>query len=161
MKALLIMRHAKSDYPADVAHDIDRPLNKRGRKDVPRMAAVLHSSDQVPERILSSPAQRARETAEGMAGGAELVFDERLYMAGPAALTDVATGLPASVDAALFVGHNPGLEEWIERLCGARVRFPTAGLAALQVDISRWDQIRGASTQLQWFVVPRLVRAMG
>lgn len=161
MKILLIMRHAKSDYPADVAHDIDRPLNKRGRKDVPRMAAVLHSFAQIPERILSSPAQRARETAEGVAGDAELLFDERLYMAGPETLAEVVAALPADCDSAMVVAHNPGLEDWIGHLCGARLRLPTAGLAALHLDVPRWDQIHGASAELQWFVTPRLVRAMG
>ena len=60
MKTLLIMRHAKSDYPAQIASDFDRPLNKRGTKDVPRMARALRTTTLIPDRILSSPARRAR-----------------------------------------------------------------------------------------------------
>ncbi len=121
MKNLLIMRHAKSAYPADVADDFDRPLNKRGRKDVPHMADLLRSFGPTPECILSSPAARARETAEGMVSGlgaaAEtLLFDERLYLADPETLTQVTGELPDSYGTILAIAHNPGLEQWVARL---------------------------------------------
>ena len=160
MKTFLIMRHAKSDYPPHISNDFDRPLNKRGAKDVPRMARVLRASAPVPELILSSPAQRARQTAEGMELSGNILFDERLYLAAPATLIDVVAGLPDSGESALIVGHNPGLEEWILQLCGCHLRLPTAGLAALCLDMSRWVEIHSARGQLQWFVNPRLVKSI-
>ena len=61
MKTLLIMRHAKSDYPPDVRDDFDRPLNERGRKDLPRVAQLLATSapDPMPywPRRRSGPAR--------------------------------------------------------------------------------------------------------
>ena len=65
MKTLLIMRHAKSDYPPDVRDDFDRPLNERGRKDLPRVAQLLATFGPRPDAILASSALRARQTAEG------------------------------------------------------------------------------------------------
>ena len=64
MKSVLILRHAKSEWGNPGQADFDRPLAKRGLEDAPRMGQVLARFNYVPDRILSSPAQRARQTAE-------------------------------------------------------------------------------------------------
>ena len=164
MKILLIMRHAKSDRAAGSADDFHRPLAHRGHTDLPLMAQLLRSSNLIPELIISSPATRARETAEGMAAGLKVAdrlrFDERLYLAGPPTLTAVVSEQPKPVQSILVIAHNPGLEEWLHRLCGCQARLPTAGLAVLQVELEDWAGLSTAPAQLEWFVLPRLVRAM-
>ena len=164
MKTLLIMRHAKSDYPPHVASDFERPLNKRGTKDVPRLARALGAAALIPDQILSSPARRARQTSEGLAAGLAtsepILFDERLYLADPQTLAAAAAELPDGCTTALVVAHNPGLEEWVQQLCGCNLRLPTAGLVALHLDISRWTEIQAARGQLQWFIIPRLIQAI-
>ncbi len=72
MKTLLILRHAKSSWKDDNLPDRERPLNKRGQEDAPKMGALLRKHDLLPDLVLSSPAQRARSTAE-------LVIDESGY----------------------------------------------------------------------------------
>ena len=164
MKTLLIMRHAKSDYPTQIASDFDRPLNKRGTRDVPRMARALGATTLIPDQILSSPARRTRQTSEGLATGLDtskaVLFDERLYLATPKNLAAATAELPTGCATALIVGHNSGLEEWVQQLCGCRLHLPTAGLVVLHLDISSWDQIQVARGQLQWFIIPRLVKAI-
>ncbi|MEW6750975.1 MAG: histidine phosphatase family protein [Candidatus Latescibacterota bacterium] len=165
MKTLLILRHAKSGYPAGVARDFDRPLAQRGVKEAPVVGRLLRASGPVPERIVSSPALRARQTAEAVAaelglGARALCFEDRLYAAAPETLSAVAAGLAASLGVVLFVGHNPGLEEWVGRLCGARVRLRTAALAQIDLPTDRWTDVESASGQLQWLVVPRLLEAL-
>jgi phosphohistidine phosphatase len=41
MKSLLILRHAKSSWKHPELTDYDRPLNKRGKNDAPRMGKLL------------------------------------------------------------------------------------------------------------------------
>ncbi len=41
MKTILLMRHAKSDWGEKVKDDWDRPLSKRGKKNLPEMARLL------------------------------------------------------------------------------------------------------------------------
>ncbi len=161
MKTLLVMRHAKSDWSAAAA-DFDRPLNKRGRRDTPLMARLLQALEMGPQRLLASPAARARETAQGLAAmlEAELAFDERLYLAVPRTLTAVLGEQDRALESLLVVGHNPGLEEWLSWLCGCRLRLPTAGLAALHLELDGWGQVRQGQGQLQWFATPRLVEAV-
>ncbi len=164
VKTLLIMRHAKSDYPAHIDSDFERPLNKRGYKDVPRIARLLRAYGPVPQVVLSSPAVRARQTAEGLAtelgGEIEVRFDENLYLAPPAALSAAASQLPQAASCALVVAHNPGLEEWIGVLSGSRVVLPTAGLAAVALGGDSWAQLDQGGGALLWYVVPKLLKAL-
>ena len=163
MKTLLIMRHAKSDYPPGISDDFDRPLNKRGRADLPRIARLLAAYGPRPEVVLASAAHRAHQTATGLVASlglpaSVLHLDDVLYLASPSTLAQAAAGLPDSAQTGLIIAHNPGLEEWIRELTGAHIHLPTAGLAAVELGIHSWEEIgRG---RLLYFVVPRLVKAM-
>ena len=163
MKSLLVMRHAKSDWSRPDREDFDRPLNKRGRKDVPRVAGFLDLCAGPPDLVLASAAVRAQETAVGlveeMEEGPQLVLDGRLYMAGPETLSEVLAAAAGQAETALVIAHNPGLEEWIARLTGARVRLPTAAVARVDLESPGWEgPLQGV---LQWLVTPRLLRSLG
>ena len=163
MKTLLIMRHAKSAYPPEISDDFDRPLNKRGRADLPRIARLLAAYGPRPEVVLASAARRAHETAAGLVESlglpaSALHLDDALYLSSASTLTQAATGLPDSAQTGLIIAHNPGMEEWIGELTGAHIALPTAGLAAVELNIHSWREIsRG---RLLYFVVPRLVKAI-
>ena len=163
MKTLLIMRHAKSAYPPGISDDFDRPLNKRGRADLPRIARLLAAYGPRPEFVLASAARRAQQTATGLVEyldlpASALHLDDMLYLASPRTLAQTAADLPDSAQTSLIIAHNPGLEEWIGELTGAHVALPTAGLAAVELGIHAWTEIsRG---RLLYFVVPRLVKAI-
>ena len=65
MKSVLIRRHAKSDWKDPDLTDHDRPLNKRGKDDAPRMGRLLKREHLVPDTIISSTAIRARAASTG------------------------------------------------------------------------------------------------
>ena len=163
MKTLLIMRHAKSAYPPEISDDFDRPLNKRGRADLPRIARLLATYGPRPEVVLASTARRAHQTATGLVESLDLParvlhLDDALYLSSPSTLTQAAGGLPDSAQTGLIIAHNPGQEEWIRELIGARISLPTAGLAAVELGIHSWREI--SCGRLLYFVVPRLVKAI-
>ncbi len=64
MRELTLVRHAKSSWGEPSLSDIDRPLNERGLRDAPRMAEWLADRGAVYGAQLSSPALRARTTAQ-------------------------------------------------------------------------------------------------
>lgn len=145
MKTLLLLRHAKSDWANDSLSDHDRPLNKRGKDDAPRMGRVLRSEGLIPDAIVTSSAVRAASTAKIVAKAAgfegAVQQDPRLYHADPEAYLEVAAETDDGIECLLLVGHNPGLEELVEALAGHYERMPTAALACFRVDISRWAEI--------------------
>ena len=67
MKTLLVLRHAKSSWKNATLADYERPLNKRGKRDAPRMGELIKQEGIVPDLIISSSAERALATAEAVA----------------------------------------------------------------------------------------------
>lgn len=145
MKTLLILRHAKSSWSKPELADHDRPLNKRGKRDAPRIGSLLRREDLVPDLIISSTAARARSTAElaseacGYEG--ELRLERECYAAGPEAYLDALQSLPESYPCVMVVGHNPGLEELLELLTGEWQRLPTAALAQVRLRLDVWGEL--------------------
>src|SRR6478735_7572769 len=64
MKQLIIVRHAKSSWDNPLLADFDRPLNKRGETDAPRMGKRIKERKIIPDLVISSPAERALSTCK-------------------------------------------------------------------------------------------------
>jgi phosphohistidine phosphatase len=164
MKQLTLLRHAKSVQDPTYAVDRERPLAERGRADAETMGNFFAQAGIVPDLIASSPAVRARQTAELLARsadyGAGIRWDEAVYAAGPDVLLSVVRGLPDQVEHALMVGHNPGFEELAALLIGAEcgVTLPTAAAAHFELDVVRWSEVCAGAGRLQWLVTPRLLK---
>ena len=112
-RRLILLRHAKSDWP-DVP-DRDRPLAKRGRRDAPRIGRWLDEHGYQPDVVVVSAATRTRQTWDLVApelGGLPAVrFEPRAYAASALTLLYLAQELPARYRTALLIAHNPGLSE--------------------------------------------------
>lgn len=142
---LLILRHAKSSWKVSGLADHERPLNKRGLQDAPRMGWLLREEDLLPDLILSSTAVRARKTAEIVAEKSgyegELEYRSDFYGAGPEAYLGALSSLTDEYSRVMVVGHNPGLEELLELLTGEFEKMPTAALAQVVLPIQTWREL--------------------
>ena len=120
MKRLLIMRHAKSSWKDSSVADHERPLKKRGLKDSAEIGKILKRKDLVPDKILSSDAIRAADTATVVADKCgykkEVEFNKRLYMAECSAIMDLIQSQPNSIKTLMVIGHNPGMEALVQLL---------------------------------------------
>jgi phosphohistidine phosphatase len=144
-RELLLLRHAKSDWDSDAASDIDRPLAKRGRREAPRIGEWLYREGLVPSLIVSSPAERARETTLRVCKGLDykkrdVHWDASVYDAGLDELLGVLSQYARAPASVLLVGHNPGLEDLLRYLADGEVEeplngklLPTAALARLEM----------------------------
>ena len=146
MKTLLILRHAKSSWKQPGLADHDRPLNRRGNRDAPRVGLLLRRQALTPDLIVSSTAERARATAvqvaDGAGCGSPVELDRRLYLAEPEAIVDVVRNLGGEASRVLVVGHNPGLQELVARLTGRDELLPTAALAQIELPSADWAELR-------------------
>lgn len=163
-RELLIARHAKSSWKSDALDDHRRPLNARGVRDAPVVAAALLQAGHWPDRVYSSDAQRTRQTwAEMAAVGPErpVEFDRRLYLAGLSEVREWASDWPAGVGRVLVIGHNPGWEEMAARLSGAWREMTTANVAILRGNGATWRDALDGDWQLVRWLRPRELAAEG
>jgi len=145
MKTLLVLRHAKSSWSDPALDDHERPLNKRGRRDAPRMGALVREHGLIPDVVVSSDAVRARLTAEAVVEAAryegEILLDQRLYAASPDDIISLLRTVREKAESVMIVGHNPGLEELVAQLSGEPQDLPTAALAQIVLPIDRWRDL--------------------
>ena len=148
MKTLLILRHAKSSWKDNSLDDHDRPLNKRGKRDAPRMGDLLREYDLTPDIILTSSAKRAKSTAKRAAEACgfdgRMIVSRELYAFGALAYFEAIRELPDEINSAMIVGHNPAMEELLDELCDEYLRMPTAALAQVELKIDQWSEIENA-----------------
>jgi phosphohistidine phosphatase len=146
MKTLLIMRHAKSSWKATDLSDRERPLNKRGKKDAPRMAEVIVEKELVPQHILTSPAVRSLDTAKALAASmhfsGEIEIVDALYMAEAEVYVEELRQVSDSFERVLLIGHNPGLESLLQILSGKLESLPTCTLAHLSLPVNSWADLK-------------------
>ena len=161
MKTLTLVRHAKSSWNHPQLADFERPLNKRGRRDAPRMGRRMAAHDLRPQTIVSSPAVRALTTAEVIASAlgyhpSEIIPDERIYHAYSDQLLDVIRDFDASLQHVMLVGHNPGLTELVDQLAHAGImNIPTCGIVVLGFPIDHWQDVSNGAGELLLFDYPK------
>ena len=147
MKTLYIVRHAKSSWKDPGLEDHQRPLNKRGRRDVPVMGSRLKARAVRPDLIVTSDARRALDTAipiAEMLGLERSVIrrDAGLYHASDAWILERVKALDDGWQQVMIVGHNPGLNEFVNRFLASPIpNLPTVGIVELGFKIDAWQAI--------------------
>lgn len=165
MKFLLLLRHGKSDWSADLA-DHDRPLAPRGRDAAGRMGRFLGDLGQVPERVVSSTAVRARDTARRAAECGDWIPEietlNDFYGIDPDQLLDWVQSVEEPTGSLLLVGHEPTWSTFAESMIGGgSLRFPTAALARINLHVERWADVCPGCGELVWFQIPRVLKGIG
>jgi phosphohistidine phosphatase len=164
MKFLTLLRHAKSSWKDPKMDDFDRPLNGRGKRDAPLMGNRLVSYGDIPEMIISSPAERARKTAELVAAALQyhpsaIRFEPCIYEADAETLIELVSQLDDNWKNVMLVGHNPGLTELANLLAPCNLdNIVTCGVARFAFETSRWRDIRVHSGQFLFYDYPKKVQ---
>jgi phosphohistidine phosphatase len=144
-KVLLILRHAKSSWKEPDLQDHDRPLNKRGKRDAPRMGKLLKKQDLVPDLVISSTAKRAKDTAKAVGESSKykgrVELNPSLYGADFDAYLTALRLVPDDFNKVLIVGHNPALDELVAALTGKMEHMPTCALAEVDLKITSWRNL--------------------
>lgn len=165
-RTLLLLRHAKSNYP-DGLTDLERPLAPRGVREAKLAGDWIREHAPSVDAILCSTANRTRETLASTGLDAPTAFVDQLYDSTPAATLEVINGLGTlfdfDVQTLLVVGHEPttselalsltadGDQDAIDRMA---MKFPTSAIAVLRT-AEPWDQLGPRSASLVAFYVPR------
>ncbi|UQA90803.1 SixA phosphatase family protein [Streptomyces halobius] len=167
LRRLVVLRHAKSAWPPDVA-DHERPLAPRGRRDAPAAGRWLSNADWLPDLVLCSTSRRTRETwdlAAAKLGGTPppTRYEPSLYNAALPDLLAAVREVAPHVHTLLLFGHSPSVQDLILTLAGeglddtlprTREKFPTSAIAVLTWD-GTWQDVEPGAALLTEMVVPR------
>jgi len=161
MKTLFLLRHAKSSWDDPDLKDFERPLNKRGKQDIPVMAERFRDRHAKLDSVVCSPAVRAKTTAALMA--AELGFPAEdvisypeLYFAGTGMFLKAAGQFDSDCEAGMLVGHNPAITEFANALANAQIdNIPTCGLVQISLPINSWSDVELGTGTLVEFDFPK------
>lgn len=160
-KTLFLVRHAKSSWDDPDLDDRERPLNKRGKRDAPKMGEHLAGFKIRPDVIISSPAVRAYKTAREIATKlgfkkSDVQKNEDLYSFDSSDIMDVVKGLSDDYSSIMLVGHNPAITLLVNELSGSDIdNVPTCGVAVLGFNVEKWRAVKKGAAELQGFEYPK------
>ncbi|GAB3947875.1 phosphohistidine phosphatase SixA [Spirosoma harenae] len=161
---LYIVRHAKAEDRAIFMVDHDRQLTPDGIIAAARMGRYLHQKSILPDVIISSTAPRAKDTAKVLAeqighDTAQIRLDDKLFDGGPKAYLAAINALPADVQVAMIVGHNPDVSYFAEFLTHQDVGSMSKG-AVVAIDLGNlnWPEVSGRTGSILFQIGPKEIQ---
>lgn len=162
MKFLLIIRHAKSSWDIGTLSDFERPLNDRGKKDAPEMAQRILDKKISIDAFISSPAKRAKKTAELFCQTykrkeEEIIFISALYHADVPTFYNTIEQIDDQYNTVALFSHNPGITSFVNELTDAiRVdNMPTCAVFSVKINIEKWKEFKKATKEFLFLDYPK------
>lgn len=161
MKQLILVRHAKAVDGSLHSHDFDRVLHERGTRDAAIMGKILANKNLNIDALISSPAIRAKATAELLATHLNfplhhLQFQPLIYEADSGTLFKVVCELNDHWKTVILVGHNPAFYNLANSLLTTSLtNFPTCAICGITLQIDKWVDLQLHAGQLAFFDTPK------
>lgn len=158
MKTLILVRHAKSDWPEDT-DDFDRPLAEKGITDAKKMAHYIKEKEITIDKLFSSPALRAFQTCEIFNGYYQVEMEtvQKLYNASDTNFENITLGLDNDLKHVAMFSHNNGISNFANSMSEDMFMFPTCGVAGFQIDTDSWSNFHTAQKKLIFFYEPKKI----
>jgi phosphohistidine phosphatase len=160
MKTLILVRHAKSSQSFGVGTDFDRPLNDRGFREAAEMGKKLFKKKIVIDLFGSSPAIRAKTTAELFVSEygrklKEILIIPTLYHADPDIFSNLISGMEDTYQHIAFFSHNPGITSFATSLSSTPINhMPTCSIFAVTSPVDSWKDFAKAEKSFLFFYKP-------
>lgn len=160
MKTLILVRHAKSSHTYGVSSDFDRPLNDRGFREAAEMGKRLFKKKIPIDQFVSSPAVRAKTTAELFAAEygrklKEIFFIPTLYHASRENFLELIHEIEDKYHHIALFSHNPGITEFASSLSPTEINnMSTCSVFAVSSTIDSWKDFKIADNTYLFFYKP-------
>jgi phosphohistidine phosphatase len=163
-KLLLLVRHAMTEHGANTTmlHDIDRELISSGIIEAARMGKFIAEKGYKADLIVSSAANRAKDTAKIFAEQQQYLaeniqIDEKIYGGGARSYLEFISKIDESVKTVMIIGHNPDISFFSEYL--TRPNFDdamaTAGVVIMSFeDTLKWADVSSKSGKFVAYFSP-------
>lgn len=162
-KNLYLVRHGQTAEKATDQDDFDRQLTSKGLQDSSRIGRHLYNKKVKPDIIVSSPALRARTTAELIAeqihyDTTKIHLNEDIYEASIRILLQVVNQLKNEWDTIILVGHNPSITYLAEYITGAEIGdVASGGIVQIKFGGSKWKEISVGSCDFRSYEYPEII----
>ena len=159
MKKIYIIRHAKSSWNDSSLDDFNRALNKRGKENAPMMGRRLNKRSVLPDLIISSPALRAKTTAEIIAQkvkyNKKIMFEKNIYDSSESELHKTLINVDDKNNTLFLVGHNPSISMLAQMYVDFEENIVTCGVVEIEFDCEKWKDISSKNAKLISFDYPK------
>jgi phosphohistidine phosphatase len=162
MKRVVIVRHAKA-VPYGYEDDFNRDLRERGKIDADIISKELNRQNIFPDIIISSPANRALQTARIFAEnlGIEkknIRKDESIYEGlTPQEFLESIHSLPKEAKTVFFFGHNPDFHQFVNHLLTHfNQEMPTCATVGIEFDVEQWEKVMARTGKLGFRYIPKM-----
>lgn len=158
MKTLILVRHAKSDWPENT-DDFNRPLAEKGIHDAEKMGKYLKGRSVMIDRFLSSPALRAFTTCEIFNTEYKIPVEtlQQLYNASESVFEKLVTEISDSVGSVAMFSHNNGISNFANSMSEEVFMMPTCGVAGFEINCDSWSEFHCADKKLVFFYEPKKI----
>ena len=160
MKTLYIVRHAKAVSRILNIPDFERSLVKKGIKDAKLICAQLKIDEIIPELLISSPANRAFDTAKVFAKVLghpvrNIILEKDIYDSRYSLLLRLIKKLDDKYKTAMLFGHDPSISEIVMYLTKDFTEYlPKTGMVCINFNVYKWHRISKGKGTLRSIYYP-------
>lgn len=164
MKSLYIARHAKSSWDHPGLEDYQRPLSEQGKKRSRYIVDYLQQHDVKIDIIMSSHAERARETAKIIARAINypeqnIVISKNIYFGNADTMFNYFYDLSEDVQSLMFVGHNPTFTYFANHFLSKKLdNLPTSGIVCIEFETDKWEEINDSKRRTKFVISPKSLK---
>jgi len=160
MKTVILFRHGKSNWNAKYGKDYERPLADRGILASKKMGIYIAETNQIPDMVISSPANRSYNTAKlAIAAGnwnLPIILLDPLYLASQSTILSLLSKQKNEFSSICVVGHEPSMSSFIDNHTQkGNIKYPTGTMALINFDIDFWVEIKEQKGILKWLKRPK------
>ena len=159
MKIVLLIRHAKSDWPANV-EDFDRPLTDLGLINAPKMAKHLLEQSIDIDSFITSPALRALQTCELFSQTYNKSFstEKSLYNPKEESFENLILSFENHINSVAIFSHNNGISNFANSLTDEIINLPTCGIVGYEIDCDEWSDFIVSRKKFLFFYSPKSLK---
>lgn len=155
MKTLYLLRHAKA---GNGLNDLERDITASGCRQAEAMGQWMSEKGIMPDRIISSPAKRAKLTAKICSERADyqgsIRFEDNLYDPYGDKYIEIIASLKNKCDSVLIVGHNPKISSAVTILTGEQLTMSPCMLVCIEFALDKWISVKDVQGILKWVQIP-------
>jgi phosphohistidine phosphatase len=164
MKTLYLVRHAKSSWEEPGVPDFNRPLIPKGIKKTATVIEFLQKRNTTIGLMISSPADRAYETAKLVAAGLgypvnKIKIDRKIYDQYYDRILDIIYSTPNDVDSLMLFGHNPTITNLANLFLHPGIEYmPTSCVVCISFATDQWENMPSVEALQEFVVFPKMLK---